>query len=78
MPANRFKEEYLVKLVKDSVYSQLILDSFRDRIPKKQNISWIKKVYQFYRPWIMNSRERRFHLARRKGKALAIKEILKS
>jgi glycosyltransferase involved in cell wall biosynthesis len=77
MPASRLTEEYLIRLIEGGVYSLLILDSFRGKIPSPPITSWHKKILAYLKMWKMNPKDRRFYQARKRGEALAIQEILK-
>jgi glycosyltransferase involved in cell wall biosynthesis len=73
MPANRLKEEYLLKIVEGSTYSQVILDSLRGIIPPKRSLA--SNLLLQIRRWSMDSRSRRFHDAFYRGFNLALKEL---
>lgn len=76
IPSIRLKEEYLLKLAEGIEYSTTVLESIRGNLPSVPNLSWIKKLVAYYRLRKMSPRDRRFHLALARGKALAIQEIL--
>ena len=78
IPANRLTEEYLIKLVEGMKYSQMILDTFRGKLPTLQKTSWNKKLLNYYRLLKMDAKERRFYKAIRKAQVLATQEILTS
>ena len=73
MPASRLHEEYLLRIVEGSTYSQVILDSLRGQIPPKPSLQ--SKLLLQVRHWLMKPRERRFDDAYRRGFNLAFKEI---
>jgi glycosyltransferase involved in cell wall biosynthesis len=73
MPAIRLSEEYLLKIVEGSTYSQVILDSLRDKTPSKRSF-YSEGLLQIKR-WLMKPRARRFHDAYFKGFNLALKEL---
>ena len=73
MPAIRLSEEYLLKIVEGSTYSQVILDSLRDKIPLER--SFYSKALLQIRRWLMKPQERRFHDAYFRGFNLALHEI---
>ena len=73
MPANRLKEDYLLKIVEGSTYSQVILESLRGLVPSKRSLS--SNLLLQIRRWLMDSRSRRFHDAYFKGFNLAFKEL---
>lgn len=75
IPSNRLQEDYLLNLVENLEYSHRILDSFRDKMPQENPISWRGKLLQSYKFWRMSPQKRRFHQALQKGRALAIQEI---
>lgn len=79
MPPNRLEEKYLLELVERSVYSRVMLNYLRGKLPKK--LSFGSKI-RLSVPWLMNlkvwfisPRERRFSQADTRGKILAMKEI---
>lgn len=74
MPKERFREEYLLKLVEACSYSQVIVESYRGKIPD-MNRSWQSKIADIYRYLRMSSREKRFHNAHNKGLKSAIREL---
>ncbi|NMG05954.1 glycosyltransferase [Brasilonema sp. UFV-L1] len=78
MPANRLKEEYLIKLVEGMEYSHRILDSFRGQMPNLLHSSWKGKLLEYYRLLQMNPRERRFYQAKRRGYVLAHQALFNS
>ncbi|MBS3026834.1 MAG: glycosyltransferase [Dolichospermum sp. DET50] len=78
MPARRLEKEYLVKLVEGIVYSHTLLDSFRDKLPERQNTSCKEKLLQYLRQWKMSPIERDFYQATKRGKTLAKQQILTS
>ena len=73
MPASRLSEDYLLKVVKGSTYSQVILDSLRGIIPPKRSLS--SKLLLQIRRSLMEPRFRRFHDAYFGGFNLAVKEL---
>lgn len=73
MPASRLSEDYLLKVVKGSTYSQVILDSLRGIIPPKRSLS--SKLLLQIRRSLMEPRSRRFHDAYFGGFDLAVKEL---
>jgi glycosyltransferase involved in cell wall biosynthesis len=74
MPAVRLSEEYLLKIVEGSTYSQVILDSLRDKTPVKR--SFYSETLLQIRRWLMKPRARRFHDAYFRGFNLAMNELL--
>ncbi|MBV8886760.1 MAG: hypothetical protein JO235_22580, partial [Chroococcidiopsidaceae cyanobacterium CP_BM_RX_35] len=78
IPANRLEESYLLNLVESLVYSHGLLDSFRNKIPTLRSMSWRGKLFQAYQDWKMNSRDRRFAQAKRRGYASAVQEVQNS
>jgi glycosyltransferase involved in cell wall biosynthesis len=77
IPASRLEEEYLIKLMEGMVYSHIILHYFRGETPQHLPSSWRSKLYQYYRTWRMNFRERRFYKAQQRGMFLAMETISK-
>jgi glycosyltransferase involved in cell wall biosynthesis len=73
MPAKRLSEEYLLKIVEGSTYSQVILDSFRDVIPPSRSLP--SKLLLQIRRYLMDSRSRRFCDAYFRGFDLAFQEV---
>lgn len=73
MPASRLSEDYLLKVVKGSTYSQVILDSLRGIIPPKRSLS--SKLLLQIRRSLMEPRSRRFHDAYFGGFNLAVTEL---
>ena len=73
MPASRLSEDYLLKVVKGSTYSQVILDSLRGIIPPKRSLS--SKLLLQIRRNLMEPRSRRFHDAYFCGFNLAVTEL---
>jgi glycosyltransferase involved in cell wall biosynthesis len=73
MPANRLKEDYLLKIVEGSTYSQVILESLRGIIPPKRSLT--SKLLLQIRRLLMDSRSRRFHDVYFRGFNLALKEL---
>ncbi|MBW4566639.1 MAG: glycosyltransferase family 2 protein [Tolypothrix carrinoi HA7290-LM1] len=78
IPANRTSEEYLVRMIEGSTYSNLILDSLRGKKPTFQDPLWKRKLSDYYRLWNMHPKERPFFKAMRRAQALAIQEIQNS
>jgi glycosyltransferase involved in cell wall biosynthesis len=74
MPAIRLSEEYLLKIVEGSTYSQVILDSLRDKTPLKR--SFYSEALLQIRRWLMKPRARRFHDAYFRGFNLALRELI--
>jgi glycosyltransferase involved in cell wall biosynthesis len=75
MPEGRLKEEYLLKIVEGTTYSQVILDSFRGVVPASRSLP--SKLLLTIRRWLMDTRSRRFHDAYFRGFNLAYQEIYK-
>ncbi|AFZ13620.1 glycosyl transferase family 2 [Crinalium epipsammum PCC 9333] len=73
--SNRVTEEYLLRLFEGSTYSQLILDSYRGKLPQI-NRSWKQKIREFYGYWNINPIQRRFYRAGKRATRLATQEIL--
>jgi glycosyltransferase involved in cell wall biosynthesis len=65
MSANRLSEDYLLKIVEGSTYSQVILESFRGVVPPSRSLP--SKLLLQLRRWLMDSRSRRFHDAYFRG-----------
>ncbi len=76
MPAHRLEEDYLVRLTEAIEYSHTILDSFRGKIVPLPRLSGLETLIEIGKLWLISSRKRRFRLALKRGKALALKEIL--
>ena len=74
MPASRLNEEYLLRIVEGSTYSQVILNWLRGQIPPAPSLQ--SKLLLQIRRWLMEPRERRFHDAYYRGFNLALKELL--
>ncbi len=75
IPDTRLTEEYLVRLMEGITYSQIILDSFRGKIPMLPYTSWKIKILESYQLWKMNPKERSFYQARKRAETLAIQKI---
>ncbi len=73
MPANRLTEEYLLRMVEGSTYSQVILDSLRGVTPPKPSLQ--SKLLLQIKRWLMEPRARRFHNAYFQGFNSALKEL---
>jgi glycosyltransferase involved in cell wall biosynthesis len=65
MSANRLSEDYLLRIVEGSTYSQVILESFRGVIPPNRSLP--SKLLLHLRRWLMKGRSRRFHDAYFRG-----------
>ncbi len=76
LPPRRLEEEYLLKLKEGISYSALIMRSFRDPNMKTPIPLWIRKLFYYYKMLPMNSRERRFYMAEKRGMNKAFKEIM--
>jgi hypothetical protein len=74
IPPSRLEEEYLIKLCEGIYYSLTFLAYFRGKMPPKH--SGVEKLFEYYILLRMNPRDRRIYNAQRRGKALAIQEIL--
>jgi glycosyltransferase involved in cell wall biosynthesis len=74
IPPSRLEEEYLIKLCEGIYYSLTFLAYFRGKMPPKP--SGVEKLFEYYILLRMNPRDRRIYNAQRRGKALAIQEIL--
>lgn len=74
MPAERLKEEYLLRLVESSAYSGTLVESYRNKFPRSKS-SWSSRVADWYRFWRLSPRKRRFRQARLRGINLALKEL---
>jgi glycosyltransferase involved in cell wall biosynthesis len=73
IPGSRLNEEYLLKIVEGSTYSQVILDSLRGVTPP--NPSFQSRLLLQVRRCLMDKRSRRFHDAYFRGFNLALKEL---
>ncbi|PZV14674.1 MAG: family 2 glycosyl transferase [Leptolyngbya sp.] len=73
MPASRLNEEYLLRIVEGSTYSQVILNWLRGQIPPAPSLQ--SKLLLQIRRRLMDPRERRFHDAYYRGFNLALKEL---
>jgi glycosyltransferase involved in cell wall biosynthesis len=67
MPANRMKEEYLLRLVEGISYSGVIINSLRESTADGSVFTWKRKVKEFLSFCLMSPRGRRFYLAARRG-----------
>jgi glycosyltransferase involved in cell wall biosynthesis len=77
IPASRLEEKYLVKLLEGIMYSGIILQYFRGKLPEPPTSSWLTKLIEFSRYWNISPRKRRFHRAHRRAELLARQEIIK-
>jgi glycosyltransferase involved in cell wall biosynthesis len=74
MPANRLKEDYLLRIIKDIYYSGTVLNYLRDKQTTHSN--WrSSKIYSLYLRMRYGSKQSRFHEASQNGISLALKEI---
>jgi glycosyltransferase involved in cell wall biosynthesis len=74
IPTSRLEEEYLMRLCEGLSYSYTILASLWGNIPLSK--SWIRKLFEHYKAWKMNPRERRIYKAQIRGYDRAMQEIL--
>ncbi|MBD2609693.1 MAG: glycosyltransferase [Nostoc sp. ZfuVER08] len=74
IPANRLKEDYLLRLVEGLAYSQIMLAYFRGTI-SPQSFWRSSNIYSLYLGIRYGLRVFRFHEAAQKGRRLALKEI---
>ncbi len=75
IPSSRLNEDYLLRLIEGMAYSHIILHSFREEKPKHPASSWRGKLYEYYNYWKMNSQQKRFYQAEKRGELLAKKLI---
>jgi glycosyltransferase involved in cell wall biosynthesis len=75
IPPRRLEEDYLLKLAEGIEYSTTVLESIRGETPTLPKLSWFKKLVAYYRLRKMSPRDRRFHQAKTRGRALAIQAI---
>jgi glycosyltransferase involved in cell wall biosynthesis len=73
MPTSRLSEEYLLRIVEGSTYSQVILNWLRGQIPPVPSLQ--SKLLLQIRRRLMEPRARRFHDAYFRGFNLALKEL---
>jgi glycosyltransferase involved in cell wall biosynthesis len=72
--ANRIQENYLLRLVKGTSYSGILMNAFRGKqLPTKPCFS--QRIFQKYVRWRMKPRNRRFYDAKQAGINLALQEI---
>jgi glycosyltransferase involved in cell wall biosynthesis len=74
IPAFRLQLDYIERLVEGITYSNTILNSFRGQTPTIQ-ISWQRKIIQYYRRWRLSPNQRRLHDASQRGLDMALKEL---
>jgi glycosyltransferase involved in cell wall biosynthesis len=73
IPAARLEESYLLRLTENMAYSHTILDSFRNKFPAA--LSWKQFLASQLRGLLLSPQGRRFFLAAKRGKNLAIQEL---
>lgn len=71
MPKGRLQEEYLLRLTEGIAYSGVILNSFRATNYSPPQLTLTNKIAGLIRMALMNSRQRRFHSAFKKGESRA-------
>jgi glycosyltransferase involved in cell wall biosynthesis len=69
IPAGRLAEDYLVNLTESLAFSSMMLFNLRGRVPRQPVLA--RRIYDWLRLVTMNSRNRHFELARRRGLAKA-------
>lgn len=74
IPAFRLQLDYIERLVEGMTYSSTILNSFRGSIPTIE-ISWKRKIIQYYRRWRLSPNQRRLNDASQRGLDMALKEL---
>jgi len=75
IPPGRLQQDYLIRLAEANAYSNLILSTFREKVSLPPQRNTFGKLIDFYRLYRMSSRDRQFHLAKRRGATMAYKEI---
>jgi glycosyltransferase involved in cell wall biosynthesis len=75
IPATRLEEEYLLRLTEGLAYSNLMLGSLRDRIPRKQ-MGIHRRLKSAYTLITQGVREARFERAKNRGFNLGLKAII--
>ena len=76
MPSRRLQEEYLLKVVEGTAYSNIILDFIRGKPITPRSWRSILTQYLHPRRWRMEARLRRFSDAYQRGCDLAVKVIV--
>ena len=76
IPVNRLEEDYLLRLVEGILYSNIILESFRGKLPPATRVSWRGKLFEYYRIWRMSRRERLFHGVFKRAYTLAEQKLI--
>jgi glycosyltransferase involved in cell wall biosynthesis len=74
IPAKRLEESYLLRLVEELAYSDIILRSLRDRV-QPEKLSKAHLIFRFYIYLRMSPQRRRFYNAEKQGRLRAFKDI---
>ena len=75
MPANRLKEDYLMRLVEGIGYSGAIMDHYRNPAALAQGWSLKSLIKKLVRLCMMTGRERRFYFADRRGRRRGLQHL---
>jgi glycosyltransferase involved in cell wall biosynthesis len=74
MPAERLEESYLLRLVEGIAYSSVVFRSFRDAAAGQER-SRLRRIADLIRMLFMDSRERRFFRASKRGERQAVRDL---